>query len=333
MQTNNYAYQLGRSSKKYLCPVCKHKTFKRYVDAQGNQLAEHVGRCDRSNHCAHHYPPKQFFADTNTTPPPVVEQPNAPVRVDYIPRSLMLQTFAGVPHTGFVQYLVGVFGKQAALRAAFAYNIGRSKQDGGSACIFWQVDAQGNIRSGKIIAYNAQTGKRIKQDEALATGRGLRDYKGNYIPCLSVNTGVKKLLNDKQMQFTLCFFGEHLLPLHPHKPVAIVESEKTAVICSILAPNFLWLATGGASGCKWRQFDVYKVLQGRTVIFYPDHGYYNLAKQTTCFTEWLQRVNCLQRSLTGRFKVSVLLETYFKDKPREDQDVADVLLELQKRFA
>ncbi|MBQ3206967.1 MAG: hypothetical protein IJB38_03040 [Bacteroidales bacterium] len=36
-------------------------------------------------------------------------------------------------------------------------------------------------------------------------------------------------------------------PQHPDKPIALVESEKTAIICSGLMPQYLWLATGGKS--------------------------------------------------------------------------------------
>ena len=46
---------------------------------------------------------------------------------------------------------------------------------------------------------------------------------------------------------TQCLFGEHLLKQYPKKVVALVESEKTAVICAGLMPRFLWLATGGKS--------------------------------------------------------------------------------------
>ena len=41
--------------------------------------------------------------------------------------------------------------------------------------------------------------------------------------------------------------GKYLLPLFPEKPVALVESEKTAIICAGLIPKFIWLATGGKS--------------------------------------------------------------------------------------
>ena len=67
-------------------------------------------------------------------------------------------------------------------------------------------------------------------------------------------------------------FGEHLLPRYPGLPVALVEAEKTAVICSADFPEFLRLATGGLS-----QFnDRVNVLLCRKVIALPDLGGYEL---------------------------------------------------------
>ena len=49
-------------------------------------------------------------------------------------------------------------------------------------------------------------------------------------------------------------------------PVALVESEKTAIICSGLMHQYLWLATGGKSCINDRLL----VLQGRKIIAFPD---------------------------------------------------------------
>jgi hypothetical protein len=45
----------------------------------------------------------------------------------------------------------------------------------------------------------------------------------------------------KDWQLTQCLFGEHLLPQHPDKAVALVESEKTAIICAAHIDLADWL--------------------------------------------------------------------------------------------
>lgn len=49
----------------------------------------------------------------------------------------------------------------------------------------------------------------------------------------------------QEWELPQCLFGEHLLKKYPNKTVALVESEKTAIICSALMPDYIWLATGG----------------------------------------------------------------------------------------
>ena len=64
-------------------------------------------------------------------------------------------------------------------------------------------------------------------------------------------------------------------PLCPELPVALVEAEKTAMICSAVFPEVLWLATGGLG-----QFnDHVKVLLGRQVIAFPDPGAYDRGRK------------------------------------------------------
>ena len=63
--THTYSLQkYAGPSSRYTCPNCggAHK-FTRYVDEEGNILAENVGRCDRESSCGYHYTPKQFFQD------------------------------------------------------------------------------------------------------------------------------------------------------------------------------------------------------------------------------------------------------------------------------
>lgn len=70
----------------------------------------------------------------------------------------------------------------------------------------------------------------------------------------------------RDWKLTQCLFGEHLLLENPGMPVALVESEKTAVICAGLMPRYLWLAIGGKSCINDRLL----VLKGRKIIAFPD---------------------------------------------------------------
>ena len=84
----------------------------------------------------------------------------------------------------------------------------------------------------------------------------------------------------KDWQITQCLFGEHLLQKYPDKTVALVESEKTAIICSALMPEYLWLATGGKSQFNQRL----TVLKSRKIIAFPDiDGYHTWLNKSTDF--------------------------------------------------
>ena len=66
----------------------------------------------------------------------------------------------------------------------------------------------------------------------------------------------------------LVYFGEHLLSQHPDHPVAIVESEKTAIIASMVISGVTWLATGSKGNLG--ALSERDVLNGRDVTLYPD---------------------------------------------------------------
>lgn len=115
---------------------------------------------------------------------------------------------------------------------------------------FWYIDIDKKIRSGKIMQYNPLNGKRIKEPKALVTW-------------------VHKVLKINDFNLQVCLFGEHLLSEFPDKTVAIVESEKTAIVASIKYPKLLWLACGSKS---YLSFNRCLPLSGRKVLLYPDVG-------------------------------------------------------------
>jgi hypothetical protein len=72
-------------------------------------------------------------------------------------------------------------------------------------------------------------------------------------------------------------FGLHLINKDYQKYIAIVESEKTAVIMSIVLPDFIWLATGSKSNFK---LELLEPLKKRKCIAYPDKSEFNKWNET-----------------------------------------------------
>lgn len=53
----------GKSTR-YECPSCgKSNEFTRFIDSNGNHIADNVGICNRKNNCGHTYTPAQYFSD------------------------------------------------------------------------------------------------------------------------------------------------------------------------------------------------------------------------------------------------------------------------------
>jgi hypothetical protein len=306
---------------RYLCPApnCgKGKTFSRYIDTEtGAHIHTTVGRCNRESNCAHHYTPKQYFEDNNISLDTSKEYSPRPVKIKSKPVSFIpVEIFKASLNTKalnsnhFVNYLINLFGIEIASQLVSDYFIASSKRWLG-ATTFWQIDLQGNIRTGKIMLYNPTTGKRIKE------------------PFNHIHWAHKAL---KQPKFGLnqCFFGEHLInevdKSGKLKPVAIVESEKTAVIASVYLPQFIWLAAGSLNNLK---ADKCNILKGRTVTLFPDLSKPKQSDLST-FEKWSNKAKEL--SHLAIFTVSELLELKANEAERKQGlDLADYLIKFDYR--
>lgn len=72
-----------------------------------------------------------------------------------------------------------------------------------------------------------------------------------------------------------CLFGEHLLTARPEDMVMLVESPKNAVLGALVAPQYVWVATGSKNALK----RTVGVLRGRRVMVYPDRDAISTWKQ------------------------------------------------------
>jgi hypothetical protein len=123
---------------------------------------------------------------------------------------------------------------------------------------------------------------------------------------------VHKVLKLDNFNLKQCLFGEHLLQ-DKSKPIAIVESEKTAIIASVYVPDYIWLASGSLSNLNTEKC---AVLRGRMLTLFPD---------IKGFEKWNSKAQELSHIAT--FNVSDLLERNATQEEREKGlDLADYLI-------
>jgi hypothetical protein len=269
---------------RHTCPNCgKRRVFTMYVNDKGECLPDFVGRCDREVRCGYHFTAKQYLeANGQEYVAPLIEKKTS--QPSFISTTLMEKSkrYSG---NVLVDWLKGLYG-EAAIDTCKKYHVGTSKH-WPSSTIFWQVDTTGSVRSGKVMLYDV-AGHRVKKP----------------FPHI---TWIHKLIDDEKFNYTGCLFGEHLLP-NDNRKVAIVESEKTAVIAAICEGEYLWLACGGL---QMLNADRLAPLKNRNITLFPDAG---------AFTKWKEKATKL-RDMGHTINTSHKLEKY-----PEGYDIADVYL-------
>ena len=159
------------------------------------------------------------------------------------------RSLSGYDSNNLVQWLCQRLGRGVVMEAVQAYHIGTAKNGG---TIFWQVNIEGRASTGHVILYPPDDHRRIK-----AVAPTWVHY-------------ILRMTDPEKYHWTKYWFGEHLLAKYPTRPIAIVESEKTALVASIYLAHlgFVWLSSCGNDGLNNR--DKWKVLKGREVVLYPD---------------------------------------------------------------
>ena len=137
--------------------------------------------------------------------------------------------------------------------ASEIFHLGTTKD---KRVVYWQIDAEGRVRDGKLMAYDERC-HRVKSGE--------HDTKSS-VSWAGYEFRQCGLL-DKNWEATHCLFGLHQLNSRPDAMVCIVEAEKTAVICSQKFKDSIWMAAGGMEQLN---VDKLRPLVGRQVILYPD---------------------------------------------------------------
>lgn len=271
-----------------MCPNCNKKTFVKYIETETrNYQPDEFGRCDRETNCGYYNTPKREINNWVN----IVVKPKP--ETSFHDLNLVSQSGINFKQNNFVQFLKTLFTEVEVKEAILKYSLGTSKYWYGST-IFWQIDDNEKVRHGKIMLYHSETGKRVKDQN----GKG-------YI------NSVQSILKLKDFNLNQCLFGLHLINETNQKTIALVESEKTAVIMSIFKPQYTWLATGSKSGLK---YDFLIPIKNYKIIVFPDKCEYS---------DWGKKASELNK-LGFYIIVNDWLEQ--QNKYEEGSDLADVFI-------
>lgn len=219
------------------------------------------------------------------------------IRKEYVTRSLDRNL-----RSDLVSYLKTLVSDVDGLVAVVnTYHLGITR---GGHVIFWYIDKDGVVRMGKVITYAAN---------------GHRDKSVMPLSILRELSRCGKLQADYVIKKTL--FGEHLLryPAYAENVIGIVESEKSAVVCSLCFPNVLWMATGSKGNLQDERISAVKE---RKVILFPDT---DVDGQT--YSQWHKRADELNAKGWNIQVCNYLEQMATSEQRKEKNDIADLLID------
>ena len=206
----------------------------------------------------------------------------------------------------------GYLTEQQLQHAVQRYRLGMSR-DGG--VVFWQIDERQQVRTGKVMYY-------------LPDCHRIKTRNPTWVHTL--------LKNSLPKGFTLhrCLFGQHLLmsdgrgersdgrSMNREPVICIVESEKTAVICSEHFPDCIWMACGGL---QMLSAPMLQPLTPYKVVIFPDTD-----PQGDSFRRWTAVCQDARKQYHFRYplRISSILELHATAEQKQRKiDLVDFLFE------
>ena len=156
----------------------------------------------------------------------------------FIDRDIMNQSLLKTKNSSFFKWVASMFDEQVVYRTFMSLCVGTNKT---GEAVFWMVDGNGRVCQPKCMAYGEdghRTGNPLVPQE-------YRQDKGYYPQA----------------------FGGHIAFTNEDKVIGVVESEKTAVLASIVFPEVAWISGGGASGMS---YDKVHPFRDRDILIFYD---------------------------------------------------------------
>ena len=218
------------------------------------------------------------MTDFNYTPTPPRPAP-PPLKMLVLPMSMVerTQNAANADTDILIRWIMDMINWDYVQRKRISevlndYHVGHGKN---GHTIFWQIDEENNVRTGKMMKYKPD-GHRDKEaawnfDWIHSTLSRHWDEEKHEMTDEPPYPFPQLYDPDKQ-EPCLTFFGMHLLDRYKNATVNIVESEKTAILMAIAYGNHatqVWMACGGLEMLSRERMKPI-IDQGRKVVLYPD---------------------------------------------------------------
>lgn len=165
------------------------------------------------------------------------------------------ERMASNTHKGLIDNLQKVFSEEELLHVIDLYRLGSVDH---RWMVYPYIDIENRLRMMKTIRYYVD-GHRAQSKSGVSSLHALLK---------------EEAILPAQWEEHNCIFGEHLLSINPDKSIVVVESEKTAIVCAMLMPSYIWLATGGCDRFRYLE-TIREHLNARTTYILPDKGQYN----------------------------------------------------------
>lgn len=330
MPISPYRYEFqpyAGSSSRTTCPACgTARSFTRYVDMHtGELLPDRFGRCDRLVKCGHFRPPYgahsqqggtsglrtqgHHYTGIGSKQPSVVLAP--PQRLLTLPQEVYQASLRHYERNQLARLLRDHFGATTATELCIRFRIGTSSHWAG-ACVFWLLDTHDQVLGGQVVLYD-ETGHTVKQPHRHTTWPHIALARAYQQRGEAQPTWLTEYATYGQK--SPCLFGlSQLATEAADKPIALVESAKTAIVATPYLPEFIWLATMGLS---YLTADRLAPLRGRRITLFPDAG---------ALEQWQRKATSL-RGQGFNIEVSDYIEQLASSCERKaGLDLADVLL-------
>ena len=298
MKNKSHLQKYSGPNSRYTCPRCgKPRELVLYINEEtGQPYATNVGICNRRDKCGYNYTPSQFFSDkgeireVEIVPSRLPPTTKFDIIDDFYRRNLYPNT--GAQPSNHTKHLLSLFGKERVDSVQLDYMPGSYQ----GKSIFWQIDIEGKIHTGKVMDYDPKSGHN--------TGYFNWFHKWN-----------KDIEKELGREFVLkqCLYGEHLLKsITPTRTILLVESYKNTHFVRCLTSFFVVVSTDNKGGFTAERC---KPLKGHNVVVLPDCGAYD---------DWERKARYISREVGCSMRMSTFLEERATEEQKaEGYDIAD----------